>query len=184
MPTTTARSLRLAGRFSSTSGTTRPQTASSRSLAFRPGLFAKFHEATGLEAPSFDNASDESFQATVRAAEDLFESRTSAEWLHDLEAAGYPAGPYNLPHEAIRDPQVVANDFVVELDHPTVGPYITSGMPMRMEKARSEIRGPSPQFAEHTTEVMAEIGLDPQTVAELVDDGTLVDGAGQPVAPD
>lgn len=80
--------------------------------------------------------------------------------------------------EAVFDPQVVANDFVVELDHPTFGPYTTSGMPLSMEKARCEVRGPSPRLAEHTVDVMAEVGLDPQTVQDLLAAGTVVDGSG------
>ena len=118
-----------------------------------PGLFAKFHRAVGVEAPTVRDVNDPSFRAVVAAVEDRFRARPGAEWLADLEAAGYPCGPYHMPHHAVRDEQVVANDFVVELDHPTFGPYITSGMPLSMERARSEIRGPSPRFAEHSRQV-------------------------------
>ena len=76
-------------------------------------------------------------------------------------------GPYNTPHEAAFDEQVRANNFVIELDHPTVGRYATSGMPIQMEKSRAEIRGPSPQLGEHTREVMAELGLDDSTIDAL-----------------
>ncbi|MCP5025368.1 MAG: CoA transferase, partial [Actinomycetia bacterium] len=86
-------------------------------------------------------------------------------------------GPYNLPHEAIHDPQVVANDFVVELEHPTFGPYTTTGMPVRFEKAPAKIPGPSPRFGQHTTDVLVDIGLDPAIVSTLIDDGTVIDGS-------
>ena len=45
-----------------------------------------------------------------------------------------------------------------------------------MEKARCEVRGPSPRLAEHTVDVMAEIGLEPAVVEELVGSGVIVDG--------
>ena len=141
-----------------------------------PGLFAKFHAATGIDPPTVRDVNDPSFQAVVAAAEERFASRTSAEWLETLQDAGYPCGPYNMPHESVSDPQVVANDFVVELDHPAFGSYTTSGMPLRMEKARCEVRGPSPRLAEHTVDVMAEIGLEPALVEELVGSGVIVDG--------
>lgn len=144
--------------------------------AMSPGLFAKFHAATGIDPPTVRDVNDASFQAVVAATEERFASRTSAEWLETLQAAGYPCGPYHLPHEAVFDPQVVANDFVVELEHPSFGSYTTSGMPLAMEKARCEVRGPSPRLAEHTVDVMAEVGLDRQTVEELLGSRTLVDG--------
>lgn len=55
---------------------------------------------------------------------------------------------------------------VVKVEPPTgdaMRLVATSGMPLRMEKARCEVRGPSPLLAEHTADVMDEIGLDPQT---------------------
>ena len=144
--------------------------------AISPGLFAKFHQITGLPVPEVRDVNDPGFQQLVADAEALFASRTSAEWLETLRVGGYPCGPYHLPHEARQDPQVLANDFVVELDHPAFGTYTTSGMPMRFEKAMAEIRGPSPRFAEHTVEVMAEIGLGDDEVASLLDGGVIVDG--------
>lgn len=141
-----------------------------------PGLFAKFHQVTGIAAPPNRNSHSAEFQAVVAQAEAVFASRSSEAWLADLQAAEYPCGPYNLPHEAIEDPQARANDYVTELHHPSFGSYVASGMPLRMEKAATTISGPSPRFAEHTTDVMAEIGLDAATIAELVADGSVVDG--------
>ena len=148
--------------------------------AMAPGLFAKFHQITGLPAPEVRDVNDAGFQQLVRDAEALFARRTTAEWIETLQAGGYPCGPYHVPHEALRDPQVVANDYVVELDHPTFGPYTTSGMPMRFEKSTAAIRGPSPRLGEHTIEVLAEIGLGPEAVAALADSGVIVDGAVPP----
>jgi len=140
-----------------------------------PGLFAKFHQATATEPPSTDDANSPEFGATVQEVEDRFMTRTTAEWLDELKKAGYPCGPYNTPYEAMRDPQVVANDYVVELEHPDLGRYVTSGMPMHMEKSRAEIRDTSPRFAVHTRQVMAEIGLSADVITTLLNDETLTD---------
>lgn len=129
-------------------------------------LFARFHEATGIAAPRRMTV-DEEFVAVVDATEAFFAERTSAELLELLEEHGYPCGPYNMPQEAAFDEQVRANDFVIELEHPTIGRYATSGMPLRMEKSRAEVRGPSPRLGEHTREVMAELGLDDATIDAL-----------------
>jgi len=136
-------------------------------------LFQKLHDATGIPRPARMSIHDDEFLATVEAMEAFFAARPSAELLELLERHGYPCGPYNMPSEAVFDEQVRANDFVVDLDHPTVGTYATSGMPVRMEKARAEIRGPSPRLGEHTLAVMAEIGLAPEAVDALVESGTI-----------
>ena len=144
-----------------------------------PALFRAFHEITGLPAPTSNDTTDEGFQRLVAEAEALFASRTSAEWLAALRAGGYPCGPYLMPHEALRDPQVVANDYVVDVEHPTIGTYTTTGMPMRFERAAASIPGPSPRLGEHTSEVMAEIGLDAGLAESLRARGVIVDLAAE-----
>ena len=140
------------------------------------GLFAKFHEITGLPRPDVRDHSAPGFRAVVAAAEELFATRTTAEWLEALRAGGYPCSPYNLPYEALDDPQVRANDFVVDLDHPIFGAYTTTGMPVRFEKAPSGVPGPSPTFAADTVEVLTEVGLDPARIDELIAAAVLLTG--------
>ncbi len=145
-----------------------------------PGLFAKFHAVTGVERPEVTDTTDPSFLAVVAQAEATLVSRTTAEWLTALRDAGYPCGPYNMPHQAMADPHAIANGYVVDLEHPAFGRYRTSGMPFQMEKSWSGIRGPSPAFAAHTTEVMAELDLDPALVADLLASGAIIAGRTTP----
>lgn len=140
-----------------------------------PGLFTKFHSATGIDRPPGTDITEPSFQAVVQQAEDVFASRTTAEWLDVLREAGYPCGPYNMPHEGIRDPHAETNGYVVDLDHPEFGRYRTTGMPFQMEKSVSSISGPSPRFAIDTSDVMGEIGLDDELVASLLESGAILD---------
>ena len=137
------------------------------------GLFVKFHQATGIDAPTVHDPHDEGFQAVVREAEQFFAGKTSAEAIALLREVGYPCGPYNMPHEAVVDEQVLANDYVVALDHPTIGTYRASGMPFAMERSRSEIRGASPRFGEHSRVVLEELGIDRNAIDALVTAGTV-----------
>lgn len=145
--------------------------------ALSAGLFAKFHEVTGLPEVDRDDITDPAFREVVAGAEELFATKTTAEWLEELRAIGYPCSPYNLPYEALDDPQVRANDFAVDIEHPTFGTYTTTGMPVRFEKAPSGVPGPSPEFAVHTVEVLTEAGIEPARIAELADAGIVIDGA-------
>lgn len=132
-----------------------------------PGLLAKFHEITGLDEPPNLDPTTPEFEAAVTAAEQLFATKPTDEWLRLLRAENYPCSRYNFPYEAVEDPQAVANDYVVDLDHPDFGGYRTVGMPFGFDATPTGISGPSPRLGEHTSDVLAEIGLDPETITEL-----------------
>ncbi|MCO4834672.1 MAG: CoA transferase, partial [Acidimicrobiaceae bacterium] len=110
-------------------------------------------------------------------AEQTFTQRTTVEWLTILRQAGYPCGPYNMPHEALRDPHAIENGYVVELEHPVFGSYRATGMPFQMEKSSATVSGPSPSFAAHTRQVLDEVGLDDDLVADLIASGAVIDRA-------
>ena len=68
--------------------------------------------------------SDEGREAALRfteAAIERFLEKTTAEWIDDLDAAGVPAGPVNNVIDLLDDPQVLANDLVVDYAHPVAG---------------------------------------------------------------
>src|SRR6185436_12947931 len=53
--------------------------------------------------------------------EPLLRERTSAEWLERLARVGVPSTPVNDVAAALADPQTVARESVVEIDHPQLG---------------------------------------------------------------
>lgn len=139
-----------------------------------PGLFAKFHELTGLDqVPFTSDPNSAEGSALVDAAEALFKTKTTAEWMHQLRAVGYPCTRYNMSAEASRDPQVRANDYVVDLDHPDFGGYTTVGMPFSYSDTPTAIPGPSPRLGEHTSVVLGELGFDAEAIDDLAKDGTI-----------
>jgi crotonobetainyl-CoA:carnitine CoA-transferase CaiB-like acyl-CoA transferase len=138
-----------------------------------PGLVRRFHEITGLALPDRSDPYGADFNAVVEAADALFRTKTSAEWMATLREAGYPCAPYNTPFEAVRDEQIRANDFIIDLEHPTFGSYSASGEPIRFSAAPAERVGPSPSLGQHTREVLAEIGLDATAIDQLVTDGVV-----------
>ena len=138
-------------------------------------LFAKLHEATGVAAPPRLKVDDE-FLAVVDEAEALFRTRTTDDWMATLRAVGFPYSRFNLPFEGLSDPQVRANWFVADFEHPVVGNYTTAGMPVQFSATPVGFTKPSPRFAEHTTEVLHELGFDADVVAALAESGAVVVG--------
>ena len=143
-----------------------------------PKLQAKFRDAIGISdprtSPDFDDSTDEGQQQVrevVKKAEEIMRSKTTAEWETLLRDVKIPCGPVNFPEEAIHDPQVVENEYIIELDHELLGPYLTFAPPVRMEGTPTRAQGPSPPLARHTEEVLREAGLEPEVIASLLADG-------------
>jgi crotonobetainyl-CoA:carnitine CoA-transferase CaiB-like acyl-CoA transferase len=99
--------------------------------------------------------------------------RTTREWLDDLDAAGIPAGPINKVGDTLADPQVIARDMVVELNHPRAGRTRALGLPIKFSATPGGIRRPAPRMGEHTREILVELGYDDGDIAAMVKEGAV-----------
>ena len=86
--------------------------------------------------------------------------RTTREWLDGLDAAGVPAGPIQSIAEMTADPQTLAREMVVELDHPVAGRTKALGVPVKFARTPGNVRRPAPTFGQHTREVLGEHGFE------------------------
>lgn len=84
-----------------------------------------------------------------------FATRTTEEWLDRLRGR-VPCAPVNDVRQALADPQVLARDMIVEVEHPDFGPLKEVRSPVRTE---GEIRHPAraPKLGEHTDQILREI---------------------------
>ena len=78
--------------------------------------------------------------------------------------------PVVTSQDAIRDPQVKANDMIATVPG---AEYQTLNMPIRFDGSRVEPRGPAPAVGEHTDEVLGELGFDPAEIARLRSEGVV-----------
>ena len=106
-------------------------------------------------------------RALIAAAEALFAARTTAEWLALFDRAGIPAGPVRFLEEMFDDPQVLANDLAVELEHSLAGSMRMVGTPITMSDTPTSARSASPVLGEHTDALLAELGYDEAAVTDL-----------------
>ena len=83
--------------------------------------------------------------------------RTTKEWQDKLNSAGVPNGPINTVDKVIEDPQIIARDMVVEIDHPVSGKIRVPGIPIKFSHTPGQIRRNSPILGEHTEEILMEL---------------------------
>jgi crotonobetainyl-CoA:carnitine CoA-transferase CaiB-like acyl-CoA transferase len=99
--------------------------------------------------------------------------RTSAEWLALLEEAKVPAGPVLDVMQMHADPQTLARDMVVEVEHSRLGPVKTLGAPVKFSGTPGGVRCSAPVFGEHTAAVLGECGFSQEEIARMAASGVI-----------
>ena len=89
-----------------------------------------------------------------------FRTQSRAHWLAALDEKGVPCGPVHDMLEALSDPQTLAREMVVEVEHSTLGPVKTIGLPVKFSETPGKVRSGAPVYGEHTREVLGEHGFD------------------------
>ena len=59
--------------------------------------------------------------------------------------------------DSARDAQVLANDYVVPIEHPTMGQTQTTGLPIKFSGTPAQVGSAAPEFGQHTEEVLTQL---------------------------
>ncbi len=111
--------------------------------------------------------------ARLEMTADVLATRSSDEWLELLDRHQVPCAPIVRREDLADNVQVVANDLIVESEHPLTGRMRQPRPPARFEGTPSDIRRPAPGLGEHGDELLTDLGLDAQAIAALHDDGVV-----------
>jgi len=140
----------------------------------------------GLEATNFDKVLDEidcGKLEDIAASEDtkklfldtmdrLFATDTREHWLKILREADVVSAPINTLAEAAADPDVIANKYVIEVDHPKAGKIKVNGFPWKFSKTPAKA-GIAPELGEHNNEVLKGLGYSDTDIKELQKEGII-----------
>jgi crotonobetainyl-CoA:carnitine CoA-transferase CaiB-like acyl-CoA transferase len=140
-----------------------------------------FCQAVGLEPlirdPRFKDykSREKNNEELIKKLDVIFIEKTRAEWTDVLNKNDLIWGEVNTLTDLHNDPQVLANDYIVDFDHPTLGPIKTLGMPMKFSKTPGvAIHSRAPELGEHTEDILVNL-LDYswEEVSSLRDDGII-----------
>ncbi len=102
-----------------------------------------------------------------RLIEQSLSRKTQDEWIEALNQAGIPCGPIYTLDQVFKDPQVLHQKMLLEVDRPKVGKIPMTGLPVQLSENPPEVLLPPPLLGEHTAEVLQKFGFSPEEVQHL-----------------
>jgi crotonobetainyl-CoA:carnitine CoA-transferase CaiB-like acyl-CoA transferase len=102
-----------------------------------------------------------------------FLEKNAAVWEELLREGSIPCSPVRSIADLVHDEQTRALEIIESLPHPDIPDLRLIGMPLSLDGSRGQLRCPPPKLGEHTREVLIELGMTDQEVAELEDSGVV-----------
>ena len=99
----------------------------------------------------------------------ILATKTTQEWLDIFAGTKVPVIVVNSLEDLFHDPHLEAVDFWQSYEHPTEGQLKMPGFPSKFSKTPASIRKHAPKLGEHSKEILAEAGIDEETINKMVD---------------
>ena len=106
--------------------------------------------------------------------DEAYQKFTTDEICERFEAEDVPYSRINRRADVADDPQIQAMEALWTYDHPRAGPVRSPRPPAQFERTPSNIRAHTPGLGEHNAEVLSELGISAEEIAELLAQGALV----------
>ena len=128
-----------------------------------------------LEDPRFKDAAGlvKNARERLETMAEILRQKSTAHWLEVLDREDVPCAPVLRREEVHLDPQVVANEILIEEEHPVVGRIRQPRPAERLEGTPSVIQGPAPTLGQQSTEILTEVGLSQEDIDALRRSGAL-----------
>jgi crotonobetainyl-CoA:carnitine CoA-transferase CaiB-like acyl-CoA transferase len=112
-------------------------------------------------------------QAMNAAIEARLMTGTSDYWIDKLNAAGVPCERVKTLPEVFADPQTIAQEMVLNAEHPGHGQVKMLGFPLKFARAPCQLRRPAPDLGADTDAVLRELGFSVEEITRLREGGVI-----------
>lgn len=100
-------------------------------------------------------------------------TNTTAYWVDYLLEHGVPCGPIYSMDQVFADPQVQHLGASAKVNHPTLGELKLLNQGIGLSRTPASFSASTPIKGQHTEEILQELGLSPELIANLKSDGTI-----------
>ena len=100
---------------------------------------------------------------------DVFASKTAAEWTAIFEPTSLPFAPINSIEKVFAHPQIGPRNMVqnIPLDAAVEGNLTLIGPPVKFSDTKTSVRQPPPLLGQHSEDVLRELGKTDTEIKEL-----------------
>lgn len=103
-------------------------------------------------------------------------ARSPLQAMHELQAAGVPAGAAHNAAGLHSDPHLRERGFFVRLTHPSAGTHDYPGQPIRFSESATVFRSDAPRLGEHNRAVLGGLlGYSDEHIRQMEAEGTIAD---------
>lgn len=128
------------------------------------------------EDPRF-NTEDRRLRNTrelVGVFDKIFASRPRKAWIDSMAKYDLFCAVVHKYTDLANDRQILENEYLVDLDHPTLGPVKMPGYPGHFSETSANAVRAAPELGEHTDEVLTELaGLTSEEIRNLREEGVI-----------
>jgi crotonobetainyl-CoA:carnitine CoA-transferase CaiB-like acyl-CoA transferase len=106
-------------------------------------------------------------EAMLKTLDALFATDSRDKWVEILRQADIVSAPINTLLEASRDPDVLANGYIAEVEYPKHGKKLkVHGSPWQFSETPAKI-GIAPELGEHNVPILTRLGYSEAQIQEL-----------------
>ncbi|HEX77391.1 MAG TPA: CoA transferase [Dehalococcoidia bacterium] len=149
-------------------------------MLFPERFWPPFCKALGIEHlehdPRFDTTEkrEQNCAELVDIIDKVIAAKTLEEWTPLFDKYELVWAYVHTIKSALEDPQVEANNFLVDVEHPVVGKMKSVNSPIIFNETPITSRTPAPDLGQHSEEILLELGYSWEDISRFKERGVIL----------